>query len=121
MPRRVRIGIIRRCAIGWSSGDVELIPGVELIETSGHAPGHQSVLVRLRQTGPVLLVIDAVRVARLFTPDIVAWPGDDNLDQLRASARKLIDLVEREHVSLTVFNHDGLQWQTLRASPQFYD
>src|SRR5215469_13617016 len=30
-------------------GDLELVPGVELIETSGHVPGHQVVLVRLPQ------------------------------------------------------------------------
>ena len=45
-------------------GDTELLPGVTLIETSGHAPGHQSVLVRLPKTGAVLLVIDAVGRAR---------------------------------------------------------
>jgi N-acyl homoserine lactone hydrolase len=32
-------------------GDTELLPGLELIETSGHVPGHQSVLVQLPKTG----------------------------------------------------------------------
>src|SRR5215472_10011637 len=41
-------------------GDAELLPGIELIETSGHVPGHQAVLVRLAETGPVLLAIDAI-------------------------------------------------------------
>src|SRR5262249_7415711 len=41
-------------------GDTTLVPGIELIETSGHVPGHQSVLVRLPKTGPVLLAIDAI-------------------------------------------------------------
>src|SRR5712692_9398818 len=54
-------------------GDSELLPGLTLLETSGHAPGHQSVLVRLPQTGPVLLTIDAVMMQRLFTP--VGLPG----------------------------------------------
>src|SRR6266571_3578113 len=72
-------------------GDTELLPGLTLLETSGHAPGHQSVLVRLPQTGPVLLAIDAVVQQRLFTPDRRAWPGDENEEQLRASTRKLLD------------------------------
>src|SRR5713226_7508008 len=76
-------------------GDTELLPGLSLIETSGHAPGHQSVLVRLPQAGPVLLAIDAVVLQRLFTPDRKAWPLE-NEEQLRASTRKLLDLVERE-------------------------
>ncbi|MGV2108657.1 N-acyl homoserine lactonase family protein [Agrobacterium vitis] len=41
-------------------GDIELVPDVELLETSGHVPGHQSVMVRLPQTGTVLLAADAV-------------------------------------------------------------
>src|SRR5260370_38882175 len=47
-------------------GDTELLPGLALLETSGHTPGHQSVLLRLPQTGPVLLAIDAVVLQRLF-------------------------------------------------------
>ncbi len=102
-------------------GDTELLPGLTLIETSGHAPGHQLVLVRLPQTGPVLLAIDAVRMQRLFTPDRAAWPGDDNEEQLRASTRKLLDVVEREQVTLVIFGHDGEQWQTLKKAPAYYE
>src|SRR5579883_1149777 len=102
-------------------GDAELLPGLTLLETSGHAPGHQSVLVRLPRTGPVLLAIDAVVMRRLFTPERTAWPLDDNEEQLRASTRKLLELVEREHVALVVFGHDGEQWQTLKKAPDYYE
>lgn len=101
-------------------GDTELLSGLTLLETSGHATGHQSVLVHLPQTGPVLLVIDAVPVQRLFIPDRGAWPLDENEEQVRASTRKLIDVVEREHVALVVFGHDGLQWSTLKKAPSYY-
>ncbi len=40
-------------------GDTALLPGLELLETSGHVPDHQSVLVRLPKTGAILLTIDA--------------------------------------------------------------
>ena len=101
-------------------GDTELLPGLILIETSGHAPGHQSVLVLLPQTGPVLLAIDAVVLQRLFTTDRKAWPLE-NEEQLRASTHKLLNLVEREHVTLVVFGHDGQQWQTLKKAPAYYE
>ena len=101
-------------------GDTELLPGLSLIETSGHAPGHQSVLVRLPQTGMILLAIDAVVLEHLFTPDRKAWPIE-NEEQLRASTRKLLDLVEREHVTLVIFGHDGQQWQTLKKAPAYYE
>lgn len=101
-------------------GDYELLPGLTLIETSGHAPGHQSVLLELPETGPVLLAIDAVVMQRLFTPDRQPWPMDDNQEQLRASTQKLLDLVERRQVRLVIFGHDGQQWQTLKKAPAFY-
>jgi len=101
-------------------GDTELLPGLNLIETSGHAPGHQSVLVRLPRTGPVLLAIDAVSRASQFTPDRTAAPIDDNEEQLRASTRRLLDLAEREGVTLVIFGHDGEQWQTLKKAPDYY-
>ena len=102
-------------------GDTELAPGVTLLETSGHAPGHQSVLVRLPRTGSVLLAADAVVLARLFTADRRAWPLDDDEEQLRASTRKLLDVVEREHVALVVFGHDAEQWRTLKTAPASYE
>ena len=101
-------------------GDTRLLPGLDLIETSGHVPGHQSVLVRLPQTGPVLLTIDAVSQQQAFTPDRKASPMDEDEEMLRASTRKLLDLVEREHVALTIFGHDGAQWQTLKKVPDYY-
>jgi N-acyl homoserine lactone hydrolase len=102
-------------------GDTNLLPGVELIETSGHVPGHQSVLVRLPQTGPVLLAIDAVPTTARFDPE-VATPGPQDMDLagLRASTRKLVALAEREGVQLVVFGHDAEQWRTLKKAPAYY-
>lgn len=101
-------------------GDTELLPGIELIETSGHTPGHQSVLVRLPETGPVLLTIDAVPLASLFTPDRPDTPLDLDPEQTPASTRKLLALAAREQVVLTVFHHDGAQWRSLKRAPEWY-
>lgn len=100
-------------------GDSVVLPGLWLIETSGHAPGHQSVLVELPKTGKALLTIDAVVLQRLFTPERKAWPIEDE-EQLRASTQKLLDIVEREQVALVVFGHDGEQWRTLKKAPEYY-
>lgn len=101
-------------------GDTELLPGLTLLETSGHAFGHQSVLVRLPATGLVLLAIDAVILQRLFTPERAASPMDDNETQLRASTQKLLDLVAQEGINLVIFGHDGEQWRTLKTAPASY-
>jgi len=101
-------------------GDTQLLPGLELIETSGHTPGHQSVLVRLPNTGPVLLTIDAVPAKQMFTVERHASRNGENEEALRASTKKLLDLVQREQISLVIFGHDGDQWKTLKKLPDFY-
>ena len=101
-------------------GDTTLLPGIDLIDSSGHVPGHQSVLVRLPETGPVLLAIDAITHAQFLdphTPDILQ---DMDHDAKRASVKKLRAIAEREGAGLIVFGHDGEQWQTLRRSPACY-
>ncbi|MEZ4869378.1 MAG: N-acyl homoserine lactonase family protein [Caldilineaceae bacterium] len=57
-------------------GDTKLLPGIELIETSGHVPGHQSVLVRLQETGPVLLAADAITGRAQLEPHARAIPQE---------------------------------------------
>ena len=102
-------------------GDTTLLPGIELIETSGHVPGHQSVLVRLRQTGPVLLAIDAVTQAAQFDADArELGPHDMDETSVRESTRKLVELAGREGVVLTVFGHDAEQWRALKKAPDYY-
>lgn len=101
-------------------GDTDVLPGLELIETSGHVPGHQSVLVRLPATGPVLLTIDAVPFRQGFTRGEAADAGSPDAAAIRASTVKLLDLVEQEGVGLVIFGHDGEQWETLRRAPEFY-
>src|SRR5215813_6683342 len=83
-------------------GDTELLPGLTLLDTPGHVAGHQSVLVRLPETGNVLLAIDAVMMQSGFTPERKAGPKDENEEQLRASTVKLLDIVKKRHVALTV-------------------
>jgi N-acyl homoserine lactone hydrolase len=102
-------------------GDTTLLPGIELIETSGHVPGHQSVLVRLPQTGPVLLAIDAVTQAAQFDTDRQELgPNDMDAASVRASTRRLVELARREGVALVVFGHDAAQRPTLKKAPDYY-
>ena len=102
-------------------GDTRLLPGIELIETSGHVPGHQSVLVRLPQTGPVLLAIDAVTQAAQFDAEArELGPQDMDEADVRASTGKLVELARREGVALLVFGHDAEQWRTLKKAPDYY-
>jgi N-acyl homoserine lactone hydrolase len=102
-------------------GDTELLPGLALIETSGHVPGHQSVLVRLPKTGAVLLTIDAVPFGEGFTRDAQDDGSNPDAAAIRASTIKLLELVEREQIGLVIFGHDQAQWETLKKAPEFYE
>jgi N-acyl homoserine lactone hydrolase len=101
-------------------GDTELLSGIELIESSGHVPGHQSVLVRLPKPGNVLLAIDAIPMTAALDPDSrPILPFDDDADTVRASTRKLVEIADRENAFI-ICGHDPEQWQTLPVIPQYY-
>ena len=102
-------------------GDTELLPGLELIETSGHVPGNQSVLMRLPKTGAILLPIDAVPFGKGFTRDEQDDASNPDAEAIRASTNKLLDLVEREKVELVIFGHDREQWDGLKKLPEYYE
>jgi N-acyl homoserine lactone hydrolase len=102
-------------------GDIQLLPGLELIETSGHVPGHQSVLLRLPKTGAILLTIDAVPFGAGFAREEKDDGSNPDGEATRASTIKLLELVEREHIELVIFGHDKEQWETLKKAPEFYE
>jgi N-acyl homoserine lactone hydrolase len=78
------------------------------------------VLVRLPETGPVLLAIDAITGPEHLAPDTPDMLQDMDPDAKRASVRKLRAIAERDGVTLIVFGHDPEQWRILRKSPEFY-
>jgi N-acyl homoserine lactone hydrolase len=102
-------------------GDCELLPGIELIESSGHVPGHQSVLLRLPNTGQVLLAADAIPMQTCLDADTrPVLPFYLDKTAVRASTRRLVALAEAES-ALVICGHDPVQWPTLATSPAYYD
>lgn len=98
-------------------GDALIVPGVEVIETSGHVPGHQSVLVRLPNQGPALLCGDALH----HDPDSPYEPGQMDMDpeQTAASIQKIKNLIASEGITQTFFGHNGEQWAVVRQAPEY--
>jgi len=101
-------------------GDYDVAPGVQLIESSGHVAGHQSVLLHLPKSGAVLLTIDAVPNAAAFTTEREIAPANESEVEVLNSTKKLIELAQAEGASLVIFGHDPEQWQTLKKLPEFY-
>lgn len=96
-------------------GDSELWDGIEVRATPGHCEGHQSVVVRLPETGTVILCGDAVYCQDNFDRD--AWDGQADPELARQSAHELRHLAEQDG-ALMVYGHDPEQFHTLRKAPE---
>jgi N-acyl homoserine lactone hydrolase len=111
--------------VGWPpsaryrlvSGDEELVPGVTLLATPGHSPGHLSLLVRLPETGAVLLAGDAISREAELESGVNGGAWDEQL--ARASADRIVALARVEDATL-VLGHDPRGWVALRPAPRVY-
>jgi len=92
---------------------------VVLIATPGHTPGHQSLLVKLPKTGAVLLTGDAVHFKDNWENRRVPG-GNTDKDQTIASMQRIADFLSKEQAKLWI-NHDKVQSDQLKRSPEFYD
>ncbi|HEY7349133.1 MAG TPA: N-acyl homoserine lactonase family protein [Ktedonobacterales bacterium] len=99
-------------------GDYELAPNVRLLATPGHTPGHHSLLVRLPESGPLLLTVDAVYTEALWLRD--ALGACANKEDARQSMNRLRQLAQ-ETGAKVIFGHDPGQWATLRHAPEYYE
>jgi len=105
--------------LNWQlvDGDTDLIPGVRLLRTDGHAVGHQSVLVTLPSGARFLLAIDAIYSRDQLAAD--DWGAYVDADAARASAHRVQDLAATLGATL-VFGHDAERWAQLRHAPEWY-
>jgi N-acyl homoserine lactone hydrolase len=99
-------------------GDEELLPGLTLLSTPGHSPGHLSVRVRLPRTGTVILAIDAI--SRPWELESGVNGGASDQTAARRSAQRLLELAEAER-ALLIPGHDPRPQPPLRYVPEWYD
>jgi len=92
---------------------------VTLISTPGHTPGHQSLLVHLRNTGFVILSGDVVHLEENFEKNIVPSLNTDKVQSI-ASMERIRHLIAAYKAKLYI-NHDKSQTDRLRLVPAFYD
>jgi len=91
---------------------------VRMIFTPGHAPGHQSFLINLQSTGPVLLCIDAAYTLDHWEnralPGLVTSSSD-----AAKSVKKLRSLADQTG-ALVVTGHDPDHWRSFKHAPSAY-
>jgi len=93
---------------------------IKMIFTPGHAPGHQSFLVTLPRTGPVLLTIDAAYTQDHW--DNKALPGLVVSSSDAANSVEKLRRIASDTNAMVVTGHDPDNWKTFRKAPHdFYD
>jgi glyoxylase-like metal-dependent hydrolase (beta-lactamase superfamily II) len=94
---------------------------VMIIATPGHTPGHQSLLVNLKKTGPVLLSGDLYHYpAERTLKDFYPFASLGNPEQEKVSKAKVEALLKEKHAKIWI-QHDIIADAKLRKSPAFYE
>jgi glyoxylase-like metal-dependent hydrolase (beta-lactamase superfamily II) len=88
---------------------------VIVLRTPGHTPGHQSLLVKLEQMGPVILSGDAVHFRENYESDGVPWFNFDRA-QTVASIERIKKIAANLKATL-VIQHDARDIGKLPAFP----
>jgi len=99
-------------------GDRILLPGVSVIRTTGHSPGHQSVLVRLDSGCQYIITGDAVSTLenmQLKTPGSNVWDAP-----LAAESIYRLEQLSQLLGADLFTSHDALRWEEYRKVPDCY-
>jgi N-acyl homoserine lactone hydrolase len=122
-PVRFDALVCSNTGIDDAGGDADAVPrrdgSVTLVPTPGHTPGHQSLLVHLKNFGFVILSGDVVHSEENFERNIVPSLNTNKQDSL-AAMEKIRRLIAMYKATLFI-NHDKKQENKLKLLPAFYD
>ena len=98
-------------------GDLEIVPGVTILRSEGHTPGHQSLLVEL-ESRPIILAGDCCywqeHIDKERVPGVV-WDPRQALHSIRRL--KTIARLVRGRIFPS---HDPAFWETVKRPPDGY-
>ncbi len=119
--RQDTVGFNKNHPVKLVDGDYDIFGdgSLVLLSTPGHTPGHQSLLVRLPKTGPVVLSGDAAHFQTSFDHRYV--PSNNwNKQASLHSMDKIAAILAKEHAQLWI-NHDQAQSDAQKRLPAFYE
>ncbi|NKB28710.1 MAG: MBL fold metallo-hydrolase [Rhodobacteraceae bacterium] len=96
--------------------DTRIGPGLRVLLVPGHAPGQLALLVELPETGPVLIVSDAISHPAEIDE---AFAGSWDEERAIASGARLMALAE-EIGALVIYGHSPDQWPGLKKTPEYF-
>jgi glyoxylase-like metal-dependent hydrolase (beta-lactamase superfamily II) len=92
---------------------------LKIIFTPGHTPGHQSLLVNLKNSGPTLLTGDCVYTQEILNEDVL--PGLVYSPPDAVKSIKKIRNLHKVHGVRVVTGHDPLAWPQMLLAPKYYE
>src|SRR5271165_1990386 len=92
---------------------------VTLVSTPGHTPGHQSLLVHLKNSGFIILSGDVVHLEENFEKDTVPSLNTDKTASI-ASMERIRRMIATYKAKFFI-NHDKAESDALKLIPAFYD
>jgi N-acyl homoserine lactone hydrolase len=99
-------------------GDTALAPGLTVLRSDGHTPGHQSLLVELPESGPVILTGDACYWRQHLDEERV--PGVVWNPTLALHSIKRLKTLARLTGARVFPGHDPEFWRTVKRDPAGY-
>jgi glyoxylase-like metal-dependent hydrolase (beta-lactamase superfamily II) len=90
---------------------------VTVWRTPGHTPGHQSVLVKLPESGSFMLTQDAIYTSEILNKKVlpgVCWNNEEAVKSI-----KMIQHMRDNGVNI-VCGHDIDEWKQWKKAPEYY-
>ena len=98
------------------AGRTRVARGVEVVPTPGHAPGHQSLVVDLPETGRVVLCGDAAFTRENLERGEIRAPDEAAAKDSLALIRSLV----KDDLIRVFTSHDAASWPGWRHAPETY-
>ena len=99
-------------------GDWQAMPGLQLLDTCGHTPGHQSAVVSLPDAGRLVLPFDAADLQENLDDEVLPGETCDDAAALKA-IRRVKAIAADPQVTCLLF-HDPVAIQRIRLLPDCY-
>jgi N-acyl homoserine lactone hydrolase len=92
---------------------------IRLIFTPGHSPGHQSLLIYLPETGPILLTVDAVYTMEHWEKNVLPGFMTNAIDTVRSVAK--LRFIAQQTGAKVIPGHDPDFFRSLKKAPECYE
>lgn len=96
-------------------GDSQIVPGVHVILTEGHTPGHQSLVADL-PSGRFILTGDCAYERRQIERGVPPPVATDDVAAALSLAR--VKGFQQRDGATVIVNHDAEAWQSIRIAPE---